>query len=706
MRLLSLELMNFCQHQHRTFEFGTGLIGILGPNGSGKSNLMAAAKYALTGVIKTSGKMKDNVYQLAPSGAEAYVKLRYQHGGVVATITRFLQPSRDSVLEVENGTTIFKDRAINDYVEATIAERSIIDDIVIVDQGEIFGFLSRTAAKRAESFAKIFQTDKAAVCWDIIGKHLRQLTVYESPQPVERLEALRAEIQSVIDGCTTQLNGRSSTALRAELDAARSTLTEYQQQQRAQSRVAELTQNIAEVEEQIQQRVATLERWQTDKERVEAAQQEAKAAAERAKELLANQELEKQLQQVRERLQRNIADLQARLEQPRPTQPTDYSPDEYLGLDFKINDLRASVSHDRQFLRSFDPVRQIAECPTCHTPVSSLADRYAAVEAALPEKQAKLERMEQALNDYRNYLSLLHQDDRDRAAVRNTLAADQNALEQMAPPSNNEPVDEDKLRQALTEFDDYVAAGELYRETIRADELFKSRLEGQLENLRSELEAAQAETVEDVIDPLDYMDCLEKVEQLPRTITEVTNLETNLLTATRDRDHMDGRIAEARRVEELNTVNQLWRERWEPIRDLLHRDAAPRILAQTNLSRLEGRINEHLSTFNADFRVRASEGSSFIAQFNNHVSMPAERLSKGQQVVLALLYRLAVNSMYADLGFLSLDEPTAYLDAHHIEGFEPIMEKLRLYASSSGLQCMMITHEQGIAHLFDSCIQL
>jgi DNA repair exonuclease SbcCD ATPase subunit len=95
-----------------------------------------------------------------------------------------------------------------------------------------------------------------------------------------------------------------------------------------------------------------------------------------------------------------------------------------------------------------------------------------------------------------------------------------------------------------------------------------------------------------------------------------------------------------------------------------------------------------------------------MARFNDGRVQPAERLSSGQKVVMALSFRLAVNFMYADLGFLVLDEPTAYLDEHHIAGFEPVLGCLREFAASRGLQCLMVTHEQSLAPLFDSVLQL
>ncbi len=76
-------------------------------------------------------------------------------------------------------------------------------------------------------------------------------------------------------------------------------------------------------------------------------------------------------------------------------------------------------------------------------------------------------------------------------------------------------------------------------------------------------------------------------------------------------------------------------------------------------------------------------------------------------MTLALAFRIAVNSTFAEsIGCLLLDEPTAYLDEQHIRALAPVLDKLRLLASSRGLQCIIVTHERELAPLFDAVIQL
>jgi DNA repair exonuclease SbcCD ATPase subunit len=137
--------------------------------------------------------------------------------------------------------------------------------------------------------------------------------------------------------------------------------------------------------------------------------------------------------------------------------------------------------------------------------------------------------------------------------------------------------------------------------------------------------------------------------------------------------------------------------------------AAPRIVAQRNLQRLEAAINELLQIFSVNFVVRAAsdDSPSFIAEFFDGRRQVAQRLSIGQKTVLALAFRVAVNAMFAeDLGLLALDEPTAALDAPRIQALAPVLEKLRALSTSKGLQCLLVTHASNLSHLFESTIEL
>jgi DNA repair exonuclease SbcCD ATPase subunit len=187
----------------------------------------------------------------------------------------------------------------------------------------------------------------------------------------------------------------------------------------------------------------------------------------------------------------------------------------------------------------------------------------------------------------------------------------------------------------------------------------------------------------------------------------VRELEQGLHEAKVARQVCEQQLQDAIAQERQFAKQTSWRQQLQQVRDVLHRDAAPKAVMQRNLVRAQTVINEKLAIFDTTYRVTADPVDlSFIATFPDGRTQPADRLSIGQKVLLALSFRLAMSELHAQLGFLVLDEPTAFLDEHHIAGFAPVLLQLREVAAARGLQCLMVTHEQQLAPLFDDVIQL
>jgi DNA repair protein SbcC/Rad50 len=118
-------------------------------------------------------------------------------------------------------------------------------------------------------------------------------------------------------------------------------------------------------------------------------------------------------------------------------------------------------------------------------------------------------------------------------------------------------------------------------------------------------------------------------------------------------------------------------------------------------------INRVLKDFDDPFAVRTDEGLSFTAQFPDSTIEVAPRLSGGQKVVLALAFRLAVNSLFAgEAGMMFLDEPTVFLDGHNVSCLGKVLAQLQAITRKRGQQIIMITHEEVLERGFDQLIRL
>ena len=150
-----------------------------------------------------------------------------------------------------------------------------------------------------------------------------------------------------------------------------------------------------------------------------------------------------------------------------------------------------------------------------------------------------------------------------------------------------------------------------------------------------------------------------------------------------------------------------WVQHLGDVRAVLHRDSLPKVVAQHYLRELEIDTNAFLGVFDAPFRVETDAGLSFRALFHDGRDQPAGRLSGGEKVVLALAFRLSVNSMFAqDVGLLCLDEPTVGLDDHNLGCLRTALGRLKELSRARGLQVILVTHERSLGPLFDQVIDL
>lgn len=707
MRANWLEVKNFGRLRSYRADFGTGgLVAFIGANGVGKSTLALAMKFALTGTINTEGTKDENICQLAPSTEPSWVKFCFTHGGATAEITRYLRPSRPAEMLISGGSPhseeITQDRRVTARVEELLGvDQRIIDDIVMADQGAIFGFLAQTAAKRAEAFAKIFGTDVAEKIWKSIGEHVASIRLW----PHANLDGIRDSLQT----CRTQLaevqqnlGDDSSAAVQQRLAAINERYRQATLREQTRARLAQVSEQRAPLQSQLATAQTTETEYRNNVELLETTIRRGEAGVTDAHVLLRSQSHAAAMQQQEANLRRALEECRAVLAVQEPIPIANYVPD-LAAMQGTIDAVVVMIRNYEQLLASFDPAKGLAACPTCGTSVDNLHDKLQEASRELPAARVHLATLRKQQADNVNYRQVLREymSRRSDAAKREMEVSQELQQLQIVLPNG----DVEAARRTITEQSEYEVALKTYRGLLATATANVSRLTGQLTQLTQTEEHLQqglrAITEQGVMSELS-----QEQFALQTWANQVATLERELARLTTQRDMWQEQLQQAEVQAQENRLNQAWVERLTGVRDLLHRDAAPAFVAQYNLRLLEQQINAHLELFDAEFRVAASEGLTFTARFLDGRSQPAGRLSGGQKVVLALVFRLAVNFMYSELGFMCLDEPTAYLDAHHIAGFEPVLNNLRGLATSRGLQCLMITHEQALAHLFDHVVQL
>jgi DNA repair exonuclease SbcCD ATPase subunit len=362
-------------------------------------------------------------------------------------------------------------------------------------------------------------------------------------------------------------------------------------------------------------------------------------------------------------------------------------------------------------ITALDPSKGVVECPTCSTPVADLEMDIEYAKADVVKLNAEIEARYQVQAASMEYHTVLNRYEEWKMGWE---ARQEDLLEQA-----DVTVDADApLTEA--ELADAVETKERYEEwqVARAGAIDELRNVGQSIASREGVLASKTRargTLEERIAAYESEGITDEAATEARMVlpgrqaqyAERLQLEGQLSALTSNLEIRQADLAQAElRINESQRL-VAFAAHLRDVRDTLHRDNLPRVVARNYLELLQESINAILESFATDYRVVATESLGFDACFLDGRVQQVPRLSGGQKVVLALAFRISINALFAaDLGLLCLDEPTAYLDDENLACLDVALERLRALSESRGLQCILITHERGLEHLFDKVIQL
>jgi len=705
MKIHVTELANVCQHARLVHEWSPRTNLIIGPIGSGKSNLLKAIKFNLLGDFDNYGVKEDNVWQFAAARSKSYVRQELTHEGNEIEITRYLAGGKSEI--VVNGTRSIGERAITDVLTDLVkANRAILDNYVFVGQHTMFDFIDQTPGKRAEGFNKVFDLETIAVVHKAIGEAIRKAPAPADPaieidQIRLRLRTAQTEIKAAKADLATVAHvvgvDPSDTPHAATLANATTHAT--------------FIEEIAELDDQIGDYNRTIKALRTqhtaasqDLADLRTAIEESKADVDGARTALAAWTAHRKSFSRHTKARTTHAALVAELAaRPRPDQPPGYEP--AATLDAARIKLADQIAADEDFLATF-AADGVAACPTCGTLRDSLQTRVDAVAAALPARQtahADLRtRATVAANWERADQTWRRWYDVQRSKIEQAAQAEAEADRDIAqaPSGSAEEVEE-----VVTAFDALCAADRAMTKTVhdlaidlateRASRTgLRNRREfctGQLERLAVAPEAYEAA----VAGLAGFMEDIRRHGLYQGRITELRRQKAA------DQARLDALQAQAVEVADARA----WNDRLEDYRTITAR--LPSLVVKNYLEIVTPDVNTLLGQFEAPFQVTLGAELAFLAHFVDGRVQEAGRLSGGQHVQLALAFRVAVNSLFADkVGLLTLDEPTQYLDADSMGAVKAAMAYLRSLSDSRGLQCLLVTHEPQFVTLFDNVLQL
>lgn len=707
MQLLKLTVTNWVHHRKRTCNFTRGLVAILGENGSGKSSLFGALRWLLTGENPNYGVKSDNVSQYAKDGEPANAVLEFEHNGHTAVVQRHLLPEKEQSLLMIDGVEVARgDKAVTAGIEKLLGvDAKFISRFIIVPQTEIFSFIDDNQTDTDKFFQRLFNTAKADKCQDAIGKSLLKLSVPDVVKTSGQLQIEREQLDAQLTALVSQIAELPSfdVVLSAQ-EEDQKTIADWERREQLTTEIAALSTDVLAQQAQLEQDRKTLASHEADLLAFSDAIAGKEAAHRAAKIALGHWENYKNISALKTRLHAQRAELETArqaLQKPAPlTGPTSAElQSAQVACQNQIDSLASVVS-----LFSADGV---AACPTCHTPTADLSA------TVTQYKTEKLPALRAELGDLNNKIAariaaeaatLQWQKKQDELAAKEKHIDESEVnLNVVRPPETAE----DDLQQAVSDFEDFQFAQHELEPVVAELRDKISSAAGGLKLLVAQVQKAQEARDSIVVTAADAETARIRIESLREKCAERQRLSDARQRLLFDLERLDADLEATINNEAIANSVRGWTTIATDAREALKN--APRIVAQRNLQRLETGINELLQIFRVNFLIRASneKAPSFIAEFFDGRTQPAQRLSIGQKTVLALAFRVAVNAMFAEeIGLLALDEPTASLDQTRVQALAPVLEKLRDLSTAKGLQCLLVTHATSLSHLFESTIEL
>lgn len=654
----------------------------------------------------------DNINILSNKKDKAHIRLEFVHKNVKGVAFRRLQPSpsQQLILECDGATKTFdRDAEITLELEKLLGiNQKMLLDYVFVQQWGIFKFIDQQPAVRARAMAELFGADRA----EAIYKELGDLKI-DIPTPAIDAEAVRRRVEdneAVLLGINTQL--KDLTDIPDQLDAAltplRNIVSRYERHKKLVEDVKSMTDNTSAKQKQIVALEFEINPLLEQHKELDEALKAAEVCAEEAKKGLEQWRLYEHSHHQFTTLTHSLNCARNELHNLVSNVPP--KPDKYLADQEKRNAIDAMAEHSAEIrakkaiLETFKAGDKLA-CPTCGTPAAALAASHATYAEHIKLLSAKVAEIKDLLQINEDYTLEMaaHCAKKQRLADKCGLFSDQlQNLKMVDKPAQ----DRKTYESVLLNYNDTQAKFKYLSETLDIGQDKVSDLQSQInailalrDKYQREAESLADATFELAFEATKQIDDISKkhheremLRHRKRDLERMINDDKKSLEKCALVLHRAERIRQA--GDHLNEVRGIYKQ-------------LITMIPQHNMEDLRSEVNNNLDRFNTRFRVAAIDDLRFLLRYHSGRVQPAERLSGGERVMLALAFRIAVNSRYAEeLGLLCLDEPTAGLDEDNLSCLEVALGRLRELSQACGLQVIMVTHDSGLNGLFDRVIRL
>jgi len=708
LKIKRLELVDYCQHSDRVIDFSSGVTGIIGSNGKGKSNIINGLRFALRGQSRTAGKKVDDL-RWGAKGAGSVV-LEFELNGTNIKVERSIKISKAKLriggVGDIGGRLVEGTKEVNATLEELLGiDGKMIDNTIFVEQGKMEDILFEEPAKRAAGFQSLFKTAYAETLRDRLQTIINDSTVIDYTEEIDRLKSkLKSTIKPQLAEAQEALKKAEAREVKVDHNALQDLIVAYevwcrkaQQNKDIQERLSQYRATELKLKEELERLQPQCDAWAKTVTALD-------AEIERGQVELATAEAANLRARDCDSRMAELANIRAELKKYKSSAPakpalTQQQIDE---VQHQANTLQMAVMAAEQFIAAFDETGKCSQCGAAADKEQVEGKRKFVAENK-PSLDEQLELLRFSKGALANYV-------RQEQQYTTTVAALESQEKQAAAAveafGDVPRYTQDALRQlGITLADKAKERGELSKKLRDVEEL-----EGKYASTQQTADQLEKSIEADIVAPCTEDD----YSQAKQTIAEATAVN-EAITAARgkvdgleiQREEAEGELAHFQRKEESARNISHFKSLCVKARQVLHRDELPHIVGVKYLTAINQKLSYYLQQLAVGFTAKVLDSYAVECIFSNGKSVPADRLSGGQKVMLSIAFRFAVSELFAsELGLLVLDEPTVYLDGDNVDTLARVFEHARTIVGNMGNQLVVVTHEEALMPICDVVVQL
>jgi DNA repair exonuclease SbcCD ATPase subunit len=687
MQITQLSLKNFRCFPEASFEFKSGVTGIIGLNGSGKSSIIEALTFLFVG----EGYDDKKDLMLTGTNGQSYVQGKFILNGKEGILTRHIDSSK--VHLNYDGATYHKATEVKDlWAKLLQIDGHIFKHVIVGRQNQIPELFSGDSSVREKVFQKIFMVPNTerlrAVIWDNYIKNA------PPPLPEEDVVVLNSRVtdaQAKLAQLTEHRQRVSESLLDEGVISRILNSLEYYKRCIADAQLKpRIEASLADFKAKLAAANSTLEKINK-----ECDQDKLTQLGLRAQQIMLDKDRYKRKSELVARITAAESKLTVKSEEEFTQLSAEFNKQQTtiaaLTSDKAIADNRLdqlAVEFEGYHTLSVNPT-----CPTCGQAIANVQERLNAVQqeiVALSERntvRTNLIQAARAESDKLNAKLAQRWDFKNCEKLRQDL--------QVLEASK---YDETEDRQVNNEL------GRLVNLTKQVNELnltvvcltgeiavANEKLKGLMSYAGNGSPEAELRAMQEALD-------INK-----RRVVEVNELSNAVATVNAELTMLDNQLATSQQNKAKNAQRDKYLSKLRLAYDTLHITRFPRNLIQTYRGTLEEELGMQLQRFDLPYLIRINDEFKFVVLNPEERVIPA--LSGGQKMIAGLCLRLALHSLFAQaFPMLVIDEGTTNLDVKKREQYFSCIKNLREQQTIG--QVILIDHDEGLIDCVDNVINL